>query len=228
MQSHLAFLHTSPVHIGTFNRLMEEASLELPVRHIVEEQFLTEARDKGITQKLDERIRNCILSERKKGATVILCTCSTIGASAEKVNHLIDGVIVRIDRPMAEKAVEIGSRIIVAAALESTIAPTRDLILETAKVRQKRVELIEVFCDNAWIRFEEGDHNGYFSEIARNIKDKAPEGDVIVLAQASMAGAANLCPEVSVPILSSPEIGLMYVANVWKQKCCLNISKRTD
>ena len=66
MQSHLAFLHTSPVHIDTFNRLIEEASLKLPVRHIIEEQFLTEARDKGITQKLDERIRDCILSERKK------------------------------------------------------------------------------------------------------------------------------------------------------------------
>ena len=149
---------------------------------------------------------------------MILCTCSTIGASAEKVNHLTDGVIVRIDRPMAEKAVEIGSRIIVAAALESTIAPTRDLILETAKTRRKRVELIEVFCDNAWSRFEAGDLKGYFSEIARNIKDKASEGDVIVLAQASMAGAANLCPEISVPILSSPEIGLMYAADVWNQK----------
>ena len=220
MQSHLAFLHTSPVHIDTFNRLIQEASLELSIRHIVEEQFLTEARDKGITQNLDERIRDCILSAIKKGATVILCTCSTIGASAEKVNNLTDGVIVRIDRPMAEKAVEIGSRIIVAAALESTIAPTRDLILETAKARQKRVELIEVFCDNAWSRFEEGDYKGYFSEIARNIKDRASEGDVIVLAQASMAGAANLCPEISVPILSSPEIGLMYAANVWKQRGC--------
>lgn len=222
MQSHLAFLHTSPVHVDTFNRLIEDASLELSIRHIIEEQFLTEARDKGITQNLDERIRDCILSARKKGATVILCTCSTIGASAEKVNNLTDGVIVRIDRPMAEKAVEIGSRIIVAAALESTIAPTRDLILETAEARQKRVELIEVFCDNAWSRFEAGDYEGYFSEIARNIKDRASEGDVIVLAQASMAGAANLCPEISVPILSSPEIGLMHAVNVWKQKCCQN------
>jgi len=217
MQSHLAFLHTSPVHIDTFNRLIEEASLELPVRHIIEEQFLTEARNKGITQNLDECIRDCILSAIEEGATVILCTCSTIGASAEKVNHLTDGVIVRIDRPMAEKAVEIGSRIIVAAALESTIAPTRDLILETAKMRQKRVELIEAFCDNAWSRFEAGDHKGYFIEIARNIKNKASEGDVIVLAQASMAGAANLCPEISVPILISTEIGLMYAANVWNQ-----------
>ena len=119
---------------------------------------------------------------------------------------------------MAEKAVEIGSRIIVAAALESTIAPTSDLILETAKARRKNVELIEVFCSNAWGKFEEGNQRGYFGEIAQNIKDKAPEGDVIVLAQASMAGAANLCPEISVPILSSPEIGLMYAANVWRRQ----------
>ena len=41
-----------------------------------------------------------------------------------------------------------------------------------------------------------------------------------MLAQASMAGAANLCPEILVPILSSPEIGLMYAANVWKQRGC--------
>ena len=38
-----------------------------------------------------------------------------------------------------------------------------------------------------------------------------------MLAQASMAGAANLCSEISVPILSSPEIGLMHAADVWNQ-----------
>jgi hypothetical protein len=218
MQPHLAFLHTTPVLIDTFDRLIEEAGLELPIRHIVEEQFLTEARDKGITQNLDERIGGRIRSAVEEGAAVVLCTCSTIGASAEKANDSTDGVIVRVDRPMAEKAVELGSRIVIAAALRSTLAPTRNLILETARTRQKRVELIEVFCENAWSQFEAGDHNGYFTEIARKLKENATEGDVIVLAQASMAGAANLCPEVSVPILSSPEIGLQYAVNVWKQQ----------
>ena len=61
MQSHLAFLHTSPVHVDTFNRLIAEAASELPIRHIIEEQFLTEAQNKGITQNLNERIRDCIL-----------------------------------------------------------------------------------------------------------------------------------------------------------------------
>ena len=31
---------------------------------------------------------------------------------------------------------------------------------------------------------------------------------MIVLAQASMAGAAALCPDLAIPILSSPRLGL--------------------
>ncbi len=218
MQSHLAFLHTTPVLIDTFDRLVAEADTELPVRHIVEEGFLTEAREKGISQDLDGRIQGRIGAVIEEGARVVLCTCSTIGASAESANDMAEGVVVRVDRPMAEKAVEIGSRIIIAAALESTLAPTRNLILEVARTRKKRIDVIEVLCDNAWSRLEEGDNEGYFSEIARKLKERASEGDVIVLAQASMAGAANLCPEIPIPILSSPEIGFRHAVEIWKRK----------
>ena len=218
MQSHLALLHTTPVLIDTFDRLIEEADLDLPVTHIVEEGFLTEAREKGISQDLDGRIQGRVGAAIEEGAAVVLCTCSSIGGSAERANDSTDGVVIRVDRPMAEKAVEIGSRIVIAAALESTLAPTRDLILETAAARQKRVELIEVLCDEAWSRLEAGDQKGYLTEIARKIKESAPEGDVIVLAQASMAGAASMCPEISIPILSSPEIGFRHAVDIWKQK----------
>lgn len=218
MKSHLAFLHTTPVLIDTFDRLAKEADPELPVRHIVEEGFLTEAREKGISQDLDGRIQGRIGAAIEEGARVVLCTCSTIGASAESANDTADGVVVRVDRPMAEKAVEIGSRIIIAAALESTLAPTRNLILDVASARKKRIDLVEVLCDHAWSRLEAGDNEGYFSEIARKLKERASEGDVIVLAQASMAGAAELCPELSIPILSSPEIGFRHALDIWKQK----------
>ena len=218
MKSHLALLHTTPVLIDTFDRLIEESDPEFPVKHIVEEEFLTEAREKGISQDLDGRIKGRIRSAVEEGAAVVLCTCSTIGASAESANDAADGVVIRVDRPMAEKAVEIGSRIIVAAALESTLAPTRNLILDVASTRKKRIDLIEVLCDNAWSRLEDGDNEGYLSEIARTLNERASEGDVIVLAQASMAGAANLCPEISIPILSSPEIGFQHAVDIWKEK----------
>ena len=174
---------------------------------------------KGITQDLDERIGGRIRSAIEEGAAVVLCTCSTIGASAEKANDSTGTApSFELIVQWLRKLLKLGSRIIIAAALESTLAPTRNLILEVASTRQRRVELIEVLCDNAWSRFEEGDNDGYFSEIARKLKERATEGDVIVLAQASMAGAANLCPEISIPILSSPEIGFQYAVDIWKQK----------
>ncbi len=49
---------------------------------------------------------------------------------------------------------------------------------------------------------------GYWAEIAAALHRDAPAGDVIVLAQASMAGAAALCEDMAVPILSSPRLGL--------------------
>jgi hypothetical protein len=44
--------------------------------------------------------------------------------------------------------------------------------------------------------------------IAENLVGAEALGDVIVLAQASMAGAVALCEQVAVPILSSPRLGV--------------------
>jgi hypothetical protein len=114
----------------------------------------------------------------------------------------------RVDRAMAERAVELGQRIIVAAALTSTIAPTRELILDAARRSGKEVELVELLCGPAWPKFEQGDLVGYLDEIAACLRRVATDGDVIVLAQASMAGAAALCADLPIPILSSPRLGL--------------------
>jgi hypothetical protein len=109
---------------------------------------------------------------------------------------------------MAKKAVATGSRIIVAATLPSTIGPTTDLILDEAHQAGKKVEIVELLCASAWAKFEQGDRQGYLADIAHHLQQAASQGDVIVLAQASMAGAADLCPDLSIPILSSPRLGL--------------------
>jgi len=109
---------------------------------------------------------------------------------------------------MAEQAVAIGSRIIIAAALRSTLTPTRELILDAANRLGKAVTITEVVSEEAWAHFERGDHGAYLAMIAACLRQAAPAGDVIVLAQASMAGAAACCPDIHVPILSSPRLGL--------------------
>jgi hypothetical protein len=214
----LTFLHTSPVHIETFNRLMAELAPDIPVEHIVDETLLQKARAQGrLTPELLQQIDHTILNATQDGAGVILCTCSTIGPGVERSDPVVGHTpVIRVDRPMAERAVKLGSRIIVVAALASTLAPTRELILAEAQKAGKQVEIIERLCEPAWSKFEQGEHEAYLQEIAMKIREAAHEGEVIVLAQASMAEAARLCPEVSVPILSSPRLGLEAAINAYR------------
>ena len=169
-----------------------------------------------ITPALAQRIDNTIQSAQADGADVVLCTCSTIGGCAEKT-QLENGTVIRVDRPMAEKAVETGSRIIVAATLQSTLEPTRNLILDVAQKAGKEVQIIELLCASAWSKFEQGDQQGYLADIARHLQQATPQGDVIVLAQASMAGATDLCPNLPIPIFSRPQLGLEAAIHACQQ-----------
>jgi hypothetical protein len=201
----LAFLHTSPVHVATFNRLIQDLDPTIEVRHVVNESLLRETQPDGeISPELAGKINDIILGELANNARVVLCTCSTIGPVAEQINPKV----VRVDRPMAEQAVTAGKRIVVLAALTTTLAPTRQLILDAAGKADQTVEIIEIFCETAWPKFEQGDRTGYLRDIAKYIDQAADKGDVIVLAQASMAGAAQYCEQTTVPVLSSPQPGL--------------------
>ena len=95
----------------------------------------------------------------------------------------------------------IGAKIIVAATLESTIGPTTELIRDAAIKAGKEVELIEVLCGKAWACFETGN-----------------QGEVIVLAQASMAGAAALCTDLPKSVLSSPSFGVATAVAAFRQQ----------
>ena len=199
--STLVFLHTSPMHIDTFNVLLRELAPDLPVQHIVDEAILREARDAGrLTEAMQAKVRAQV--EMLRAAPVVLCTCSTIGGCAEAAGPNV----IRVDRPMAAKAVQMGRRIIVAATLASTLQPTKDLIFDEAHRQNKSIELIEVLCDGAWAKFEQGDQAGYVEVIAKRLHAVTHLGEVIVLAQASMAAVER--EDFGVPVLSSPRLGL--------------------
>jgi hypothetical protein len=205
----LAFLHTSAVHIQTFNTLIEKLGLNVEVIHKVDESLLSRAQIASNSEGLTKDVQKQVKLLANEGARVVVCTCSSIGAITE--NLTLDGDIktFRIDRAMADKAVLEGRNILVLAALESTLTPTYDLLVESANNLQQQVNFEIIKIPQAWGMFEKGEIENYHQCIADFIKTKANDYDVIVLAQASMAGAAKLCLDLSTPILSSPELGLI-------------------
>jgi hypothetical protein len=217
MPKTLTFLHTSPVHIATFDRLLAEIDPSIPAKHVVDESLLYDARAHGITADLERRITQTLKDAIADDAAVVVCTCSTIGGCAEQADHGSARTIVRVDRAMAERAVATGARIVVVAALASTLAPTRQLIQEVADQAGKVVAIINVLCEGAWALFERGDQSGYLASVASCVRQASSSGDVVVLAQASMAGAAALCDDVRIPILSSPRLGLEAAIRAYRQ-----------
>lgn len=214
MSKTLTFLHTSPVHIKTFDALLESYP-DVPVKHLVHEDLLKKATTAGyVTDEVKLGVEQ-VIRDASKNATVILCTCSTLGAVSEQLNSELDSQIIRVDRPLAQKALELGERIVVVAAISSTLEPTRDLITDVAKQLSKTPEITMSLAKTAWAHFEAGDILAYHKAIAAHLDTVADQGDVLVLAQASMAGATAYA-QTQKPILSSPSLGLEAAVNFYR------------
>lgn len=211
MTNQLMFLHTAPSHIATFEQLRAELAPTLRAAHHVDEQLLADARAAGmVTPELTHTIGALLAEYAEQGVQAVLCTCSTIGAVAEAAAP--PGMtVMRVDRPMAARAVTLGSRILVAATLASTLGPTRALVQEEAERAGRAVQIEELLIEGAWEHFVAGDQQAYLETIAAALQN-APASDVIVLAQASMAAAVADGPELLVPIISSPQLGFLAIA----------------
>ncbi|MET3377794.1 MULTISPECIES: aspartate/glutamate racemase family protein [Variovorax] len=211
MRDALAFLHTAQVHVPTFEQLVAEMAPGLRVRHLVQADLLADARVVGTDDTgLIARVHRAMHEAASSGAKVVVCTCSTIGAVAEQMPTGNTFKALRIDRAMADRAVRTGPRVLVVAAVESTLGPTMKLVRSAAANAGIAVQPNTLLVEEAWPHFEAGDNARYIETLARSIRAAAGEADVIVLAQASMAPAAALLADLGIDVLSSPALGARH------------------
>ncbi|MER6487675.1 MULTISPECIES: aspartate/glutamate racemase family protein [Streptomyces] len=196
----LTLLHTSPVHVPVFDGLRDRHHPGAVLRHLVAPELLDRARADG-PRSVAPALRELLAAA---GPGPVLVTCSTIGATAEALAPALGAPVLRVDRPMAAAAVRTGPRIAVLAALASTLTPTAELLAEEAGGRP--LSVVPHLVPGAWESFGAGDTARYLSQVAE-AADAVTGADVIVLAQASMAGAADLATTAT-PVLSSPAPGL--------------------
>ncbi|MDO8288907.1 MAG: aspartate/glutamate racemase family protein [Parvibaculum sp.] len=203
----IAFLHTASVHVGTFNALAAELAPQLTLTHSVREDLLSAAEKAGlVTPAIDLMTQEALLA-LAENARVVVCTCSTLGASAEALDDETSVPVLRIDRAMADLAVKTGRRIGVAACAPTTVPNTQTLIRSSAARAKREIAIRTFVFDDVWNLFREGRLTDYYEGIATRLVDAARNVDVIVLAQASMAPAALMCGDLKIPVLSSPRIG---------------------
>jgi Asp/Glu/hydantoin racemase len=205
--------------VPVFAQLCKDKLPGVETFNIVDDSLVKGIREAGsITPQILERVTNYIKSAESAGATQILVTCSSIGPAVEAGAKLVSVPTLRVDQPMADKAVETGKKIGVVATLSTTLEPTADLIQRRAAIAGKKTEITSKLVEGAFEALMGGDAAMHDVKVASALKELSKQVDVIVLAQASMARVVEtLSAEVKrVPILASPEIAIDHLAIILK------------
>jgi glutamate racemase len=218
-------LHTVPNLAASFESGLAAASPGIDLVQIVDPSLLSAAIRDGVTPDVTERVARHIDYLVDAGAQAVLVTCSSIGEAVEAAAAKRDLPVLRVDAPMASDAVRLAldagrsagrtGEIVVLATLEATLGPTGRLIARDAAGED--VHVVVRIVDGALHARNSGDQHTHDRLIREAVSAAASQADVLVLAQASMAGAITGTQQ-PVPVLTSPEGGIAALAHSLDQR----------
>jgi len=153
----------------------------------------------------------------------VLITCSTMNRAYVQVREALRRYrtpVFQIDRPMMERAVQHGGRILVIATHGPTVESTRALLNEVAGEFDRPVDMTGALVEAAWdclARGEVAEHNAILAQTIRHHM-QAEEISCVVLAQLSMTVFLLSYPdplkEFSIPVYTSGQCGFEAVREI--------------
>ncbi|MGW3345696.1 aspartate/glutamate racemase family protein [Nonomuraea rubra] len=212
MTATLGLVHTSATLVPVFAELCARHLPGVETFNIVDDSLIKNTIAAGrLTPATARRVAGHIGSAEAAGASHILVTCSSIGPAVEAAEPLTGVPVLRVDRPMADRAVALGRRVGVLATLSTTLEPTADLVRRRALAAGAEISLEARLCEGAFEALMSGDAATHDARVAGALSELGGQVDVIVLAQASMARVAGTV-EVPVPVLASPPLAMEHLA----------------
>jgi len=214
-QKQVTIIYTGMVPVAGTLALAEEVLPGVRIVNIVDDSLLGDVLAAGgLTQDVTRRVCQYALAAEDGGADLILSQCSSVGEAIDVARKLVRIPIVKIDEPMAEEAVKLGPRIVVAATLATTLDPTCRLIERTAQRLGRQVQIQRVLAEGAFDVLKAGDTQRHNAMVLGEIRAAQGDAQVIVLAQGSMAVLLPELEGLGVPVLTSPRLGMMRVKQV--------------
>ncbi|MCL6442377.1 MAG: aspartate/glutamate racemase family protein [Alicyclobacillus sp.] len=227
MAKTLAIIHTTPVTVSSLKELVAARLPGVTVMNFLDDSILPElTRNGGNVDAVAPRWFQYVRIADQLGADVILSACSSVGELAWRAREHVRKPVLRIDEPMAERAVAMGTAIGVVATVGTTLRPTERLLHVKAAEIGKPVQVIPVLASEAYQRLMAGDAAGHDKMLLDTMEALAERVDVVVLAQASMARVVpQLSASVRSKVLASPELGIEGVREALKSAAHSTIHK---
>ncbi|WP_114558754.1 aspartate/glutamate racemase family protein [Desertihabitans aurantiacus] len=203
----VAMLHTGAVVIAPVRELVQRELPDVTAVNYLDDRIVADLSDPDARDSVPGRVLALARAAVDGGAEAILLTCSSISALAAPTAAQVGVPVLRIDEAMADEAVARGGRVAVLATLATTSEPTCALLRERAERAGTDPRITSRVVEGAFAAVAGGDRDTHDRLVAAAITEAAREADVVVLAQASMASAAEAV-QVDVPVLTSLEPGV--------------------
>lgn len=203
-------LFTGAALVDPVKKLAGEILPNVRFINILDDSMIADVISAGkMTAEVLERIHQYCTIGASMGVDIILETCSSVGISVNFLQPFFNIPILRIDRPMIEMAVKMGSTIGVMATIPTTLQPTMDLLDVVATEQGKKIKIVNGLATGAFQALTDGDPETHDRLLLESAIKTADSCDVIVLAQGSMARMEEpLKKATGITVLSSIGTGL--------------------
>jgi Asp/Glu/hydantoin racemase len=186
---------------------------DVRVLNLLDEALLKEAeRLGGIGPALVRRMTGLVALHEAAGAELVMFTCTAYSPFIDQVRAQSVIPVLPIDQALLDAALATGKRLGVLATIAAGLEQQSKGIASAAQAAGVEVELRKVLRPDAFAALNAGDAETHDRILLEELARLAPEVDVVVLAQASMAGLIDKVPgETPVPVLSSPQLAVSQV-----------------
>ena len=210
----VAFIHTSPAAIGPLMQFYNEAAPEVEITNLLDDGLLR-LLAAGEAGKVRTRLAAMLDgAARDYAPELAMITCSSVPREmSDSLARDFSLPVLKIDYPMARRAVRAGRRVGVAATFPPTLAPTSKLLREAAAEAGVEIEIVDEVEPEAYKALLAGDaatHDELLAAAVERLQGR--DVSAVVLAQVSMARALPLLERTSrVPVLTSLHTSLEAV-----------------
>lgn len=205
-QPRIALIHATRVAIDPIEAAITALWPEAETISILEEGLSVDrSKTEGLSGELTRRILDLSRYAEAAMADGILFTCSAFGSAIERANFEAGVPVMKPNEAMFDAALGHGDRIAMIYTFPPAAAGMEEEFRDATVAGGYAAQITSYFCDGALDAKRAGDdrtHNQLIAATASQIAD----ADVILLAQFSMAGAAqDVRTATALPVLTSPE-----------------------
>lgn len=212
---HVCILQTSFAKREDTIAFLKAKVPNVKVEFITDSTLLSDVRAaKGPTQAVIDRMTLYAKAAEISGADLIVNSCSTVGEVADIYAKEVGIPVMKVDLPMAQEAVRLGTKIALIATVETTLGPSQRLIEKIGAEQGKKMECTQYLQNAAWAALQDGHSEEHNRILMANIRELDKMGyDAIVMAQVSMRALLPDLEDIKTPLLCSFFSGYSAVAD---------------